>query len=161
MDELETNRREFEAITGNMKEALIIIDHETHILSCNNSAHKLFGSSEADIGKSVFTLNRNEHFMQCVESALRGENCENTWRWATGVSDHRKPRDGRTGNDGRHALLFDVTEQQSRDQLRREFTANVSHELKTPLTSISGFAEIISKGYVKPEDVPRFARQHL
>lgn len=58
---------------------------------------------------------------------------------------------------GAMLLLFDVTEQQSRDQLRREFTANVSHELKTPLTSISGFAEIISKGYVKPEDVPRFA----
>lgn len=158
MDELETNRREFEAITGNMKEALIIIDHETHILSCNNSAHKLFGSSEADIGKSVFTLNRNEHFMQCVESALRGENCENTLTLGDRVYQIiASPVTGVQETMGAMLLLFDVTEQQSRDQLRREFTANVSHELKTPLTSISGFAEIISKGYVKPEDVPRFA----
>lgn len=158
MDELETNRREFEAITGNMKEALIIIDHETHILSCNSSAHKLFGSSEADIGKSVFTLNRHEHFMQCVESALRGENCENTLTLGDRVYQIiASPVTGVQETMGAMLLLFDVTEQQSRDQLRREFTANVSHELKTPLTSISGFAEIISKGYVKPEDVPRFA----
>lgn len=158
MDELETNRREFEAITGNMKEALIIIDHETHILSCNSSARKLFGSTEEDIGKSVFTLNRNEHFMQCVESALRGENCENTLTLGDRVYQIiASPVTGVQETMGAMLLLFDVTEQQSRDQLRREFTANVSHELKTPLTSISGFAEIISKGYVKPEDVPRFA----
>ena len=158
MDELETNRREFEEITGNMKEALVIVDHETHILSCNKSAHKLFGSSENDIGKSVFTLNRNEHFMQCVESALRGENCENTLMLGDRVYQIiASPVTGVQETMGAMLLLFDVTEQQSRDQLRREFTANVSHELKTPLTSISGFAEIISKGYVKAEDVPRFA----
>lgn len=158
MDELETNRREFEEITGNMKEALVIVDHETHILSCNKSAHKLFGSSEDDIGKSVFTLSRNEHFMQCVESALRGENCENTLMLGDRVYQIiASPVTGVQKTMGAMLLLFDVTEQQSRDQLRREFTANVSHELKTPLTSISGFAEIISKGYVKAEDVPRFA----
>ena len=158
MDELETSRREFEEITGNMKEALVIVDHETHILSCNKSAHKLFGSSEDDIGKSVFTLNRNEHFMQCVESALRGENCENTLMLGDRVYQIiASPVTGVQETMGAMLLLFDVTEQQSRDQLRREFTANVSHELKTPLTSISGFAEIISKGYVKAEDVPRFA----
>lgn len=158
MEELDTRRREFEAITENMRESLIIIDGATHILSTNNSAKRLFGCSDADIGKSVLTLSRSEDFVACVESALKGENREGMLV----LEDHTyqliaSPVTNLQRIMGAMLLLFDVTERQERDRLRREFTANVSHELKTPLTSISGFAEIISKGYVKPEDIPRFA----
>ena len=157
--ELARRQLEFTTITENMSEGLLVIGNKTELLSYNASAMRLLGSNFSYKYKdSVFALNRSDSFRRVVTVSLSGEYCEEML-YASGrcyqlianpVTDAHKVR-------GAVILILDVTEREERDALRREFTANVSHELKTPLTSISGFAEIIKNGLVKSEDVPGFA----
>ena len=159
--QLETARRnqeEFQIITENMQEGLLVIDAYTMILSGNSSVWRMFQLREPKTGESVYSLDRNEDFRKVVEDVLKGQHGsamlqldgEYVQLIANPVS-----RDGRVV--GAVLLLVNETEKVERENLRREFSANVSHELKTPLTSISGFAEIIQNGMVQGEDVQKFA----
>ena len=159
--QLETARRnqeEFQIITENMQEGLLVIDAYTMILSGNSSVWRMFQLREPKTGDSVYSLDRNEDFRKVVEDVLKGQHGsamlqldgEYVQLIANPVS-----RDDRVV--GAVLLLVNETEKVERENLRREFSANVSHELKTPLTSISGFAEIIQDGMVQGEDVQKFA----
>lgn len=158
MQDRQRRQREFETITENMQEGLLVLDAKGEVLSCNKGARRLLGVDHVPEKENVFALNRTEGFRRCITAALAGNHEEVTME-----SDSRSyqllanpvTEDGLVA--GVVLLLFDNTEKADREKLRREFTANVSHELKTPLTSISGFAEIMKNGMVKAEDVPRFA----
>lgn len=158
MQDRQRRQREFETITENMQEGLLVLDAKGEVLSCNKGARRLLGVDHVPEKENVFALNRTEGFRRCITAALAGNHEEVTME-----SDSRSYQllanpvieDGLVA--GVVLLLFDNTEKADREKLRREFTANVSHELKTPLTSISGFAEIMKNGMVKAEDVPRFA----
>lgn len=151
-------QEEFSIITENMSEGLLVIDNQTDLLSCNSSARNLLAASGMQKQQSVFSLNRSEPFRQAVDAVLAGKHGETILRIGDNycqVTGNPVFSDGAV--TGGVLLLVDITEKIQRENLRREFTANVSHELKTPLTSISGFAEIIQDGFVKPQDVKIFA----
>jgi two-component system phosphate regulon sensor histidine kinase PhoR len=151
---------EFTAITDNMREGLIILDGEAQVLSCNKSALKLLDLKlEGVENRNALAVRRDEAFRLLVEKATSGSVAETTLS-----AGERRLRifanpvaDGGTVL-GAALLILDVTEQEDREKLRREFSANVSHELKTPLMAISGYAELMSEGLAKPEDTGRFAR---
>ena len=151
-------QEEFALITENMQEGLIVIDKYTMILSANSSAWNLFHMDRGCQGESVYCLDREEEFRHAIEQVLSGEHTELVLKLnGSDIQLIANPviRDKKT--DGAVVLLVNVTEKLERESLRREFSANVSHELKTPLTSISGFAEIMQSGLVKCEDIPQFA----
>lgn len=159
MTELATRERELRAITENMHEGLIMLDSRSDILSLNKAAAGFF---EADpvhsIGRNLLNIIRNPEVSELVDHAQQGTNGSVLIRkderyyqvLANNVSTGQE-------NDGVVLLVIDVTESYSAQLERQAFTSNVSHELKTPLTSISGYAEIMKNGLVKPEDVPSFA----
>lgn len=158
LEEARRNQEEFSIITENMQEGLLVIDSYTMILSGNSSAWKIFQVNEPGTGRSVYSLDRNEDFRKVIETVLEGKHGSTLLHLDNEfVQLIANPvnRDGKTV--GAVLLLMNETEKVQRENLRREFSANVSHELKTPLTSISGFAEIIQDGFVKEEDVKKFA----
>lgn len=158
MDELERRQQEFETITENMSEGLLVVDLHTDVLSYNASAKRLLGIGKVEERQSVLTLNRSENFRKTLDLALAGQhNEQNMWLDGRLYQLIANPVYDEAAVIGAVILILDITEREEREQLRREFTANVSHELKTPLTSISGFAEIIQNGIAKPGDVQRFA----
>ena len=158
MNLLKQRQTEFAALTDNMSEGFLLLDRQGHVLSHNSGALRLLGVEEPEGEVNVLVLNREEPFRQAVDEALSGKRSQQMLHLngryckllANPVLADRKPA-------GAVLVLLDVTEQEQRDELRREFTANVSHELKTPLTSISGIAEIMQSGMVKPEDIQSFA----
>ena len=151
-------QEEFSIITENMQEGLIVIDRYTMILSANSSAWKLFREDKARSGESVYSLNRSEDFREAIENVLEGEHKEIVMKLnGSDIQLIANPVIRENKVQGAVLLLVNVTEKLERENLRREFSANVSHELKTPLTSISGFAEIIQDGYVQGDDVRKFA----
>jgi len=160
MRDLKRRQEEFIAITENMSEGFLVLDSNTDILSYNTSVLRLLGADAAPAENhgSALALNRSAGFRSAVDGALAGRRSEQLLRQngrCCQVMANPVLRDGEV--EGAVVVVLDITEQEERENLRREFTANVSHELKTPLTSISGFAEIIQNGIVKPEDIPRFA----
>ena len=158
MNLLKQRQTEFAALTDNMSEGFLLLDRQGHVLSHNSGALRLLGVEEPESEVNVLVLNREEPFRQAVDEALSGKRSQQMLHLngryckllANPVLADGKPA-------GAVLVLLDVTEQEQRDELRREFTANVSHELKTPLTSISGIAEIMQSGMVKPEDIQSFA----
>lgn len=158
MNLLKQRQTEFAALTDNMSEGFLLLDRQGHVLSHNSGALRLLGVEEPEGEVNVLVLNREEPFRQAVDEALSGKRSQQMLHLngryckllANPVLADGKPA-------GAVLVLLDVTEQEQRDELRREFTANVSHELKTPLTSISGIAEIMQSGMVKPEDIQSFA----
>ena len=155
----ELNRRkdEFELITKNMREGLLLLDKNRNILTINSSATAIFGTDKKCVGKEFLTINRRHEIISAIEKALTDGHSE--IRTRLGEKEYqfdisRIETDGETV--GVVILAFDITEQADAERLRREFTANVSHELKTPLQTITGSAELIENGLVKQEDMPRF-----
>ncbi len=159
--QLEAARRqqkEFSIITENMQEGLLVIDRYTMVLSCNTSVGKLLKVNDAKTGESVYSLNRSGEFREVVGQVLEGVHVDKVLRLdGSDIQVIANPVTRENNTEGAVILLVDVTEKVEREQLRREFSANVSHELKTPLTSISGFAEIMQSGFVKEEDIKVFA----
>ena len=158
--QLRTLRRktdEFDQITGSMKEGLVLLDNAGVVLSINPAAQKLYGVSRASVGQDFLTVDRGRDMSRAIADAVKN-----------GHSEVRSERGGRayqfdlsrieSGGEtvGAVLLAFDVTDQEYAERSRREFTANVSHVLKTPLQGIIGSAELIGSGMVKPEDLPRF-----
>ncbi|MDR3270266.1 MAG: PAS domain-containing protein [Peptococcaceae bacterium] len=158
--ELEDQKTEFSAITDTMHDGFLVLDSGGQVLSYNKSALRLLNSPLANpSGESVFTLNRREEFVRMIQSSFTGAAQEKIIEIAQ--RDCRvlaTPRLEGGAVLGVVVVITDVTEMQEREKLRREFTANVSHELKTPLTAISGYAEIITAGVAKPQDIPEFAQ---
>ena len=158
LDLAKQQQEEFSLITENMQEGLIVIDKYTMILSANSSAWNLFHVDKACQGESVYCLDRAEDFRHAIEHVLGGEHAELVLKLnGNDIQLIANPVVRGEKTEGAVILLVDVTEKLERENLRREFSANVSHELKTPLTSISGFAEIMQDGFVKDEDVKVFA----
>ena len=158
LEEARRNQEEFTIITENMQEGLLVIDSYTMILSGNSSVWKMFQVRDTKVGQSVYSLDRNEDFRKVIEKVLGGDHGSALLRLGTEFVQliaNPVSRDGQVV--GAVLLLMNETEKVQRENLRREFSANVSHELKTPLTSISGFAEIIQDGFVKEEDIKKFA----
>lgn len=159
MLDLKRRQEEFSAITENMSEGFLVVDQETRVLSYNSAALRLLhAKTPAEEGESVFALNREAGFRRAVEQALRGQRCEQLLEkddFCRQVLASPVEQDNALA--GAVVVILDVTEKELREGLRREFTANVSHELKTPLTSILGTAEILQNGLVKPGDIPHFA----
>ncbi len=156
--EAKRQQEEFALIMQHMNEGLLVIDAKTQLLFSNPSAYRMLGTGNEQQVKSVLELNRSEPFRLVVDGALNGKHEETMLQLDSGTC--QLVADPVIQDDevkGAVLLLIDVTEKTQRENLRREFTANVSHELKTPLTSISGFAEILQDGMVRPEDVRKFA----
>ena len=158
IEELQRKQAEFTAITENMSEGFLVIDDHTDLLSYNSGALRLLGAEAGLSRRSVLALNRSEGFRKAVELSLSGEHCEQLFeREGRYLQIIANPVYHEEHVAGAGLVILDITEKHARESMRREFTANVSHELKTPLTSISGTAEIIKNGFVKPEDIPHFA----
>ena len=157
MSLLRQREREFNSITLNMSEGMVVINSRAEVLSCNRSAREVF-DVKGPTPKPVLALNSSPSFREAIRAALAG---------STGYDSMRKgerfysilatPVLHDKAVDGAVIVILDVTEKEAREALRREFTSNVSHELKTPLTSISGFAEIIKSGMADADDVRHFA----
>lgn len=157
MFQLQKKQEEFTHITEHMKEGLILLDGNGCVLSMNPAAAAIFDVREDPVGKSFLTIERSSDMSEAAVAAR-----------STGHTQIRRERHGRIWQfdfsrieQGQEAaglvvLAFDISEQERAERSRREFTANVSHELKTPLTSIIGSADLLDNNLVKPEDIPRF-----
>ena len=157
MRKLQRKTDEFIQITSHMQEGLVVLDKETRIRSINSAAMKVFGAEESCVGGSFFQVNRSNSLRQALNDALdKGHGSvmqELEGRiYRFDMSSIRS--DGKLL--GAVILAVDVTESQNAEQMRREFSANVSHELKTPLQGIIGSAELLESGMVKEADTPRF-----
>ena len=158
MDQLRRQKQEFTALTENMSEGFLLLDARGRVLSYNTGVLRLLGAAAPAEEASVLTLDRSDVFQQLVEQVLDGRRSQVRMERAGRILQLLGDpvlRGGETA--GAVLVLLDVTEREQAEQMRREFTANVSHELKTPLTSISGMAEIMKDGLVKQEDVRGFA----
>lgn len=159
--ELKKQQQEFSMITENMSEGLFVIDRNYQILSYNKSAVQIFSIENEPIGQNLLAVNRSQKLREAVDSALQGRNTQKNLtlngRVYQIIANSVCSPDSEQELVGAVLLVLDITEKEEQERYRREFTANVSHELKTPLTSISGIAEIIRNGIVRPEDIPHFA----
>ena len=157
--ELQRKKDEFVQITESMSEGLVLLDNKGVILSINRAARELFSADESAVGRDFLTVERNSELDKAFSSAINGASGSAEASLTYGNREYRASI-SRIESDGAVVgavlLTFDVTEKAQAERIRREFTANVSHELKTPLTSIIGSADLIENGLVKPEDMPRF-----
>ena len=148
---------EFAQITRSMREALVLLDEKGCVLSVNLAAEKLLQTDDSCVGRDFLTVERSHEVSAAIARAMaEGHDeihCERGGRMYQ-FDITRIDSDGAAV--GAVLLAFDITEQEYAERNRREFSANVSHELKTPLQGIIGSAELIEKGMVAPEDVPRF-----
>ncbi|MBR4945149.1 MAG: PAS domain S-box protein [Peptococcaceae bacterium] len=157
MDEMRRKSDEFAQITGNMQEGLVLLSSEGTLLSINPAAEQIFETDADCIGKNFLMIDRSSSMRNAINDALD--------------KGHGYARANRNGREyefdlsriesdgtvtGAVVLAFDITERLNAEQMRREFSANVSHELKTPLQGIIGSAELLESGIVKSEDAPRF-----
>ena len=157
MRKLRRKTDEFIQITSHMQEGLVVLDRETNIRSINSAALRIFRAEETCVGSGFFQINRSNDLRQALNDALdhgHGSLIREFDGRIYRFDMSRIRSDGRLL--GAVILAVDVTEAQNAEQLRREFSANVSHELKTPLQGIIGSAELLESGMVKPEDTPRF-----
>ena len=158
--ELRQKQKEFHTVTRSLNEGLVLISGSGSVLSINPSASRLLEVTPNCIGADFSVANRNEAIAALVEQALTGQKGEQTVSLSSGkyLAAASPVRSGGILS-GVVLLLFDVTQKHQAEQLRREFTANVSHELKTPLHAISGYAELMKSGIVPPQDMTAFSEK--
>lgn len=154
---LKQKQDEFNQITSNMRESLILLDNAGAIITINLSAKKLFCVTDTCIGRNIIEVDRHQNIRDFMQKSMEN-----------GHAEFRENRNGReyqfdlsriVSDDavvGTVILAFDITEQAEAERRRREFTANVSHELKTPVQGIIGYTDLMESGLAKPEDIPRF-----
>ncbi len=156
--EIKEQREEFDTITYQMDEGLVVLDHKGNIIFINRRGEEIFGVDQTCVGQNCIALGRSLEVINVLKQCLGGVASQEEFTmndreysiFGTPVSlDDEK--------SGAVVLLLDVTQSHQAEQMRREFSANVSHELKTPLTSISGYAELMENGLVKQEDMVPFA----
>lgn len=159
--ELEDQRRSFAMVSDRMTEGLILLDDKGRILSMNPAARRLLHTDETAVNRHLIEIYRQMAFQKSLEKALQGETVELTleedgnmyaWRMTPVLGDRGEQK-------GTVILAVDITERMEAEERRREFAANVSHELKTPLHSILGAAELLEQRLVKPADVPDFVHR--
>ena len=158
LSELSTRQREFDAITENMREGFLIVDDKCNILSSNRSALRLLGIDGTQKPENLHQVVCSSELLALVDAALDGTRGDEELSFSGGTWQlFANPVITGSRVTGAIVIFMDVTEREQREKLRREFSANVSHELKTPLTSISGFAELMSQGLVPPDKVREFS----
>lgn len=161
MRRLQFEKDKISTLIENMAEGFILIDVDKKVLMSNYSASKLLGADDDGVtDKTLIAFSRNEVLNDCVDKALSGEskNGDTTVK-GRALQIITNPVYSNGEKNGAICLIIDVSAKKKAEKMRREFTANVTHELKTPLTSISGYAEIIASGLVKPDDIPNFANK--
>lgn len=155
--EAKKRQNEFNLITENMNEGFLVIDRDTNILTHNITALKLLGIKNPAAGNAL-ALCRTKNFREAVNKSLAGEKAQSSMKQnGMTYSLIASPVFENENVIGAVIIIIDITEIEKREEMRREFTANVSHELKTPLTSISGFAELMKCGGVPDETVVDFS----
>ncbi|HJD17983.1 MAG TPA: PAS domain-containing protein [Candidatus Fournierella excrementavium] len=158
IQQLQAQKRQFTAITDNMREGFLVLDADGLVLSYNSSATRLLQPEKPLDGRNIRDLTDEPDFLESLHGAQEGEHVESLVPLHGRICQlFANPVYQESTLTGIVLVLLDVTEQQEREGLRREFSANVSHELKTPLTSIAGIAEIMKSGMIAPADVPHFA----
>lgn len=159
-EELKQRQNELEVMTSAMSEGIILLNNRGTVLSINKAAAKLFGTDCFCIGEDIVSINRSLELTQLLNKAKNGEHSERVVELGCGQYQMMaSPVISNNIVSGIVLLILDVTEKEKAEQLRREFTANVSHELKTPLHTISGSAELLVNGMVKSEDIPIFLKR--
>lgn len=159
-EELERRQSEFEAVTGGMTEGIVLLNQKGIILSINRAASKLLDTDSLAVGKDILSVNRSLALTELLDKAKNGKYAETVIELGNGKYQlDASPVFSNNELIGMAILFLDVTEKEKNEQMRREFTANVSHELKTPLHTISGCAELMANGMVKEEDITKFSAQ--
>lgn len=158
--ELKQKQEEFDTATGYMNEGIILLSESGAVLSINQSATKLLGISRYCVGKDLLLFNNSFEIQELLRIAGDGKRTEKIIPIEErDYQFNASPIINEGKVSGIALIIIDITEKEKAEEARREFTANVSHELKTPLQNISGSAELLSSGLVKSEDVPKFAEQ--
>ena len=158
--ELKKRKDEFNAATKRMNEGLVLLNEKGKILSINDTASRLLSVSRYSVGKDILLLNSSIEMQELIGRAKEGHHTEMTIPLdgadfevtASPVLSDKKVT-------AIALLIVDITEKEKSEQMRREFTANVSHELKTPLQTISGCAELMENGIAKPQDIKAFSHR--
>ena len=157
MEELQQNRRQFEIIVDSMSEGIVIADQKLNVISYNEASLKLLGIRELAVGQSIYSMNNTDNFRRCLLNALGGirSDCvlELENRQCEIIASPARRIDMVCGIV---VFIMDVTEKYKLDIMRREFTANVSHELKTPLTAIYGISDMLAENMIQYDDVQQF-----
>ena len=158
MAQLETRQTEFTAVVDNMAEGLVLLNANLRVLAVNRSALNLFGAASDCLGEHLLKLTRDHAIAQIVDRAAAGARCEQIVE----IDGRQYQAMANPVKGGGVVLLMpDVSERYAAERMRREFSANVSHELKTPLTTVAGYAELLASGLAKPEDAQGFGQKIL
>lgn len=158
--QLKRKQNEFETLTKGMTEGIVLLDGKGFLLSSNPAADRLFHTDRDVIGKHILSVFPSPVLSDLLTRAENGTYAETSLSLESRT--YRLTASPVTEDDVIHGivlLILDVTEKESLEKMRREFTANVSHELKTPLHTISGCGELLANGMVKPEDIPAFSNR--
>lgn len=159
-EELTQKQKELEVMTSAMSEGIVLLNHHGTILSINQAAAQMLGADRSCIGEDIVSVNRSVELVDLLNQAKAGTHSEKILELENArYQMMASPVISSGAVFGIVLLVLDVTEKEKAEQLRREFTANVSHELKTPLHTISGSAELLANGMVKPEDIPDFSNR--
>ncbi|WP_165211167.1 ATP-binding protein [Streptococcus tangpeifui] len=157
---LAQRQQEFDTITSRIKEGMILLNSNRQIISINGAAQHLFETDETSIGRDIIDVSRDYQLNDLVDKGLNGHKGEGYLEMDQAVFRVlARPVGEYDAVTGVVLLLFDITDQVQIERMRREFTANVSHELKTPLHVISGYSEMMANRLVTGEDVPKFAQK--
>ncbi|MCI8566063.1 MAG: PAS domain-containing sensor histidine kinase [Lachnospiraceae bacterium] len=159
-EELQQKQSELKAVTTGMAEGIVLLNEKKIILSINPAARRLFETDDSCVGKYLVAVNDSLKLQELLQKAGDGQRAEMRMELGAGMYQmDASPVFSEGMVFGVVLRMLDVTEKEKVEQMRREFTANVSHELKTPLHTILGSAELMANGMVKQEDMPAFARR--
>jgi two-component system phosphate regulon sensor histidine kinase PhoR len=151
-------QRKFDFVANNMREGLVLLDNQSNILSMNTAARNIFGCNGLDVeGKSILVINRSIQMQNILNKVQEKSPAEETLTLGNKQYELYANPFGEDELAGSVLFIVNIDSKREAERLRKEFSANVSHELKTPLTSISGYAEIMRDGMVDPEDITDFS----